>query len=163
MGTAKGPRLRLKKGESVAQQSVHIYTDGSCLGNPGPGGYGAILIYGKHRKEISEGFTLTTNNRMELLATIEALKLLTKPCQVELTTDSQYVKNGINQWIHNWRRNGWRTKDKKPVKNADLWQALDEVIKQHEVNWHWVKGHSGHPENERCDDLARNAAESPTK
>jgi ribonuclease HI len=155
--------LRLKKGESVAQQSVHIYTDGSCLGNPGPGGYGAILIYGKHRKEISEGFTLTTNNRMELLATIEALKLLTKPCQVELTTDSQYVKNGINQWIHNWRRNGWRTKDKKPVKNADLWQALDEVIQQHEVNWHWVKGHSGHPENERCDDLARNAAESPTK
>ncbi|HCA77377.1 MAG TPA: ribonuclease HI [Alteromonas sp.] len=147
----------------MAQQSVHIYTDGSCLGNPGPGGYGAILIYGKHRKEISEGFTLTTNNRMELLATIEALKLLTKPCQVELTTDSQYVKNGINQWIHNWRRNGWRTKDKKPVKNADLWQALDEVIKQHEVNWHWVKGHSGHPENERCDDLARNAAESPTK
>ena len=147
----------------MAQQSVHIYTDGSCLGNPGPGGYGAILIYGKHRKEISEGFTLTTNNRMELLATIEALKLLTKPCQVELTTDSQYVKNGINQWIHNWRRNGWRTKDKKPVKNADLWQALDEVIKQYEVNWHWVKGHSGHPENERCDDLARNAAESPTK
>ena len=147
----------------MAQQSVHISTDGSCLGNPGPGGYGAILIYGKHRKEISEGFTLTTNNRMELLATIEALKLLTKPCQVELTTDSQYVKNGINQWIHNWRRNGWRTKDKKPVKNADLWQALDEVIKQHEVNWHWVKGHSGHPENERCDDLARNAAESPTK
>lgn len=147
----------------MAQQSVHIYTDGSCLGNPGPGGYGAILIYGKHRKEISEGFTLTTNNRMELLATIEALKLLTKPCQVELTTDSQYVKNGINQWIHNWRRNGWRTKDKKPVKNADLWQTLDEVIKQHEVNWHWVKGHSGHPENERCDDLARNAAESPTK
>ena len=147
----------------MAQQSVHIYTDGSCLGNPGPGGYGAILIYGKHRKEISEGFTLTTNNRMELLATIEALKLLTKPCQVELTTDSQYVKNGINQWIHNWRRNGWRTKDKKPVKNADLWQALDEVIQQHEGNWHWVKGHSGHPENERCDDLARNAAESPTK
>ena len=147
----------------MAQQSVHIYTDGSCLGNPGHGGYGAILIYGKHRKEISEGFTLTTNNRMELLATIEALKLLTKPCQVELTTDSQYVKNGINQWIHNWRRNGWRTKDKKPVKNADLWQALDEVIQQHEVNWHWVKGHSGHPENERCDDLARSAAESPTK
>ena len=147
----------------MAQQSVHIYTDGSCLGNPGPGGYGAILIYGKHRKEISEGFTLTTNNRMELLATIEALKLLTKPCQVELTTDSQYVKNGINLWIHNWRRNGWRTKDKKPVKNADLWQALDEAIKPHEVNWHWVKGHSGHPENERCDDLARNAAESPTK
>ena len=146
----------------MAQQSVHIYTDGSCLGNPGPGGYGAILIYGKHRKEISEGFTLTTNNRMELLATIEALKLLTKPCQVELTTDSQYVKNGINQWIHNWRRNGWRTKDKKPVKNADLWQALDEVIKQHEVNWHWVKGHSGHPENERCDELARAGANNPT-
>ena len=145
----------------MAKQAVHIYTDGSCLGNPGPGGYGAILIYGKHRKEISDGFNLTTNNRMELLATIEALNLLTKPCQVELTTDSQYVKNGINQWIHNWRRNGWRTKDKKPVKNADLWQALDEAIKPHEVNWHWVKGHSGHPENERCDDLARQAAESP--
>ena len=148
----------------MAQQSVHIYTDGSCLGNPGPGGYGAILIYGKHRKEISEGFTLTTNNRMELLATIEALKLLTKPCQVELTTDSQYVKNGINQWIHNWRRNGWRTKDKKPVKNADLWKRLDEAVKKHKVNWHWVKGHSGHPENERCDELARSAAEAkPTK
>lgn len=146
----------------MAKQSVHIFTDGSCLGNPGPGGYGAILIYGKHRKEISAGFRLTTNNRMELLATIEALKLLNKPCEVELTTDSQYVKNGINQWIHNWRRNGWRTKDKKPVKNADLWQILDEVIQQHTVNWHWVKGHSGHPENERCDDLARSAAESPT-
>ncbi|NVK55377.1 MAG: ribonuclease HI [Alteromonadaceae bacterium] len=145
----------------MAKQAVHIFTDGSCLGNPGPGGYGAILIYGKHRKEISDGFNLTTNNRMELLATIEALNLLTKPCQVELTTDSQYVKNGINQWIHNWRRNGWRTKDKKPVKNADLWQALDEAIKPHEVNWHWVKGHSGHPENERCDDLAREAAENP--
>ncbi|MDC8831294.1 ribonuclease HI [Alteromonas gilva] len=145
----------------MAKQAVHIFTDGSCLGNPGPGGYGAILLYGKHRKEISDGFHLTTNNRMELLATIEALNLLTKPCQVELTTDSQYVKNGINQWIHNWRRNGWRTKDKKPVKNADLWQALDEAVKTHEVNWHWVKGHSGHPENERCDDLAREAAENP--
>lgn len=146
----------------MAQQSVHIFTDGSCLGNPGPGGYGAILIYGKHRKELSEGFTLTTNNRMELLATIEALNELTKSCQVELTTDSQYVKNGINQWIHGWRKNGWRTANKKPVKNADLWKRLDEAIKRHNVNWHWVKGHSGHPENERCDELARAGANNPT-
>ncbi len=147
----------------MAQQSVHIFTDGSCLGNPGPGGYGAVLIYGKHRKELSEGFTLTTNNRMELLATIEALNELTKPCQVELTTDSQYVKNGINQWIHGWRKNGWRTSNKKPVKNADLWKRLDDAIKPHNVNWHWVKGHAGHPENERCDVLARTAAENPTQ
>ena len=101
---------------------------------------------------------------MELLAPIEALNSLTEPCKVELTTDSQYVKNGINQWIHNWRKNGWRTSDKKPVKNADLWKRLDEAVKKHDVNWHWVKGHSGHPENERCDDLARGAAEAnPTK
>lgn len=113
---------------------------------------------------MSDGFAHTTNNRMELLAPIEALNSLNEPCNVELTTDSQYVKNGINQWIHNWRKNGWRTADKKPVKNADLWKRLDEAVKKHQVNWHWVKGHSGHPENERCDDLARNAAEAnPTK
>lgn len=145
----------------MTKQSVKIFTDGSCLGNPGPGGYGAVLIAGKHRKEISKGYTLTTNNRMELLGAIEALKTLNKPCSVDLTTDSQYVKNGINQWIHNWRKNGWKTAAKKPVKNADLWQALDQAIQPHELRWHWVKGHSGHPENERCDDLARAAAEHP--
>jgi ribonuclease HI len=146
----------------VNKKTIHIYTDGSCLGNPGPGGYGAILVYDKHRKELSGGFHMTTNNRMELLATIVALNELTEGCTVELTTDSQYVKNGINQWIHNWRKNGWRTAAKKPVKNADLWMQLDDAQKKHQVNWHWVKGHSGHPENERCDDLARAAAEAPS-
>jgi ribonuclease HI len=137
----------------VAQKTIHIFTDGSCLGNPGPGGYGAVLVYNSHRKELSGGFAHTTNNRMELIS-------LTEPCNVELTTDSQYVKNGINQWIHNWRKNGWRTSDKKAVKNADLWKRLDEAVSKHKINWHWVKGHSGHPENERCDDLARGAAEA---
>jgi len=139
-------------------KTIHIYTDGSCLGNPGPGGYGATLLYKQHRKEISGGFKHTTNNRMELLAAIKALESLKEPCQVELTTDSQYVKNGINQWIANWKRRGWKTADKKPVKNQDLWQALDKAVSTHTVNWHWVKGHSGHEENERCDDLAREAA-----
>ncbi|MFT2091050.1 ribonuclease HI [Paraglaciecola sp. 2405UD69-4] len=140
-------------------KQVDIYTDGSCLGNPGPGGYGAVLIFDKHRKELSQGFTHTTNNRMELLATIEALAKLSEPCSVKLTTDSQYVKNGINQWIKNWRKNGWRTAAKKPVKNVDLWKRLDEQVNRHSVSWFWVKGHSGHPENEACDQLARNAAE----
>ena len=139
-------------------KNVQIFTDGSCLGNPGPGGYGAVLMFNQHRKEISQGFKNTTNNRMELLAAIEGLALLTEPCKVDLTTDSQYVKNGINQWIHNWRKNGWRTADKKPLKNVDLWKRLDEQVKRHNIDWHWVKGHSGHPENERCDELARNAA-----
>jgi ribonuclease HI len=143
-------------------KKVQLYTDGSCLGNPGPGGYGIVMCFNQHRKEISQGYQLTTNNRMELLATIVGLRQLTEPCHVDLTTDSQYVKNGINQWIHNWKRNGWRTAAKKPVKNVDLWQQLDEVIQTHTVDWHWVKGHSGHPENERCDELARNAAESDT-
>lgn len=137
---------------------LEIYTDGSCLGNPGPGGYGAVLLFGQHSKELSQGFVHTTNNRMELLATIEALASLTETCKVDLTTDSQYVKNGINQWIKNWRKNGWRTSDKKPVKNVDLWKRLDEQVKLHQVDWHWVKGHSGHPMNERCDVLARDAA-----
>lgn len=139
---------------------IEIYTDGSCLGNPGPGGYGAVLLFGQHKKELSKGFKHTTNNRMELLATIEALASLTETCKVDLTTDSQYVKNGINQWIKNWRKNGWRTSDKKPVKNVDLWKRLDEQVNQHQVQWHWVKGHSGHPMNELCDVLARNAASS---
>ncbi|WP_218355417.1 ribonuclease HI [Alteromonas lipotrueiana] len=147
----------------MANKSIDIYTDGSCLGNPGPGGYGAVMIYNTHRKEISEGYFETTNNRMELLAAVAALNALNEPCTVDLTTDSQYVKNGINQWIHNWRKNGWRTASKKPVKNADLWRQLDEAVSKHKVSWHWVKGHSGHPENERCDKLARTAAESPSK
>ncbi|RDV27447.1 ribonuclease HI [Alteromonas aestuariivivens] len=152
-----------KKGAGVAQKHIEIFTDGSCLGNPGPGGYGAVMKYKQHQKELSGGYFMTTNNRMELLAPIEALNSLTESCRVDLTTDSQYVKNGINQWIHNWRRNGWRTADKKPVKNADLWKLLDEAVKKHDVHWHWVKGHSGHPENERCDELARAAAESPSR
>lgn len=141
------------------QKTVFIYTDGSCLGNPGPGGYGAVIEYGKHRKELAEGFALTTNNRMEMLAAIRALQALKQGCQVELTTDSQYLRQGIQSWIHNWKRNGWRTSAKKAVKNVDLWQALDRECARHQINWHWVKGHSGHPQNERCDELARQAAE----
>lgn len=140
-------------------KSVSIYTDGSCLGNPGPGGYGAVLKYGKHSKELSAGFKLTTNNRMELLAAIVALEALKTPCDVTLTTDSQYVRKGITEWIGNWKRRNWRTADKKPVKNKDLWQRLDSAVQHHKIQWNWVKGHSGHPENERCDDLARNAAQ----
>jgi ribonuclease HI len=139
-------------------KEMQMYTDGSCLGNPGPGGYAAVLEYNQHTKEVSGGFSTTTNNRMELLAAIEGLKQLNEPCKVTLTTDSQYVKQGINQWIHNWRKNGWRTSNKKAVKNADLWKRLDEQVKRHKVDWRWVKGHSGHPQNERCDDLAREAA-----
>lgn len=141
-------------------KQIEIFTDGSCLGNPGPGGYAAVLVYKQHRKELSQGYQLTTNNRMELLATIVALETLQQPCTIDITTDSQYVKNGINQWIHNWRKNGWRTANKKAVKNVDLWQRLDEQVSQHQVRWHWVKGHSGHAENERCDELARTAAQS---
>lgn len=140
-------------------KTVAIYTDGSCLGNPGPGGYGAILTYGQHRKELSAGFRLTTNNRMELLAAICALEALTKPCNVELTTDSQYVRLGITQWLAGWKRNNWKTSQKEPVKNKDLWQRLEQASQRHNaVNWHWVKGHAGHPENERCDEIARLAA-----
>ncbi|MEJ2762878.1 ribonuclease HI [Photobacterium sp. MCCC 1A19761] len=144
-------------------KQVEIFTDGSCLGNPGPGGYGTVLRYKQHEKELSEGFFLTTNNRMELLAAIVGLASLRESCQVDLTTDSQYVRQGITQWIHNWKKRGWKTADKKPVKNADLWQRLDSETQRHQVSWHWVKGHAGHPENERCDELARTAAESPTQ
>lgn len=145
---------------SIKMKKLSIYTDGSCLGNPGPGGYGALLIFKEHKKRLSQGFKLTTNNRMELLAPIAAFNSLTETCTIDLYTDSQYVKNGIGQWIHNWKKNGWRTKDRKPVKNADLWQQLDDAVNKHEVNWHWVKAHSGHPENEEVDDLARDAASS---
>jgi len=140
------------------QKSITIFTDGSCLGNPGPGGYGTILLFKQHRKELSGGFRLTTNNRMELLAAIVGLEALKDPCSVELTTDSQYVRLGITQWLAGWKRNQWRTSQKQPVKNQDLWQRLDRACQQHTVNWHWVKAHNGHPENERCDQLARAAA-----
>jgi len=134
---------------------VEIFTDGACSGNPGPGGWGAILRYGETQKELNGGEPVTTNNRMELLAAINALEALKRPSHVDLHTDSQYVKNGIMSWIHGWKRNGWKTADKKPVKNAELWQRLDDVADLHEITWHWVKGHAGHPENERADELAR--------
>ena len=134
---------------------VTIYTDGACSGNPGPGGWGAILVHGETRKELSGGDSETTNNRMELQAAIEALNALKRPCRVELYTDSVYVRDGITKWIKGWQRNGWRTAAKKPVKNAELWQALQAALEPHDVNWHWVKGHAGHPENERADELAR--------
>ncbi|WP_136660362.1 ribonuclease HI [Nitratireductor sp. XY-223] len=136
---------------------VEIYTDGACSGNPGPGGWGAILRYGKIEKELSGGAADTTNNRMELTAAIEALRALKERCRVDLYTDSSYVKDGIGGWIEGWKRNGWKTASKKPVKNADLWQALEEARNRHEVTWHWIKGHAGHPENERADELARKA------
>jgi len=137
------------------RKQVTVYTDGACSGNPGPGGWGAILIYGTHRKELSGGEAQTTNNRMELMAAISALETLKQPCEVELWTDSNYVKDGISKWIAGWRRNGWKTAEKKPVKNAELWQRLDAARDRHTVTWNWVKGHAGHPENERADELAR--------
>lgn len=134
---------------------IVIYTDGACSGNPGPGGWGAILMWGEHRKELSGGESVTTNNRMELMAAISALEAIKRSSKVELHTDSNYVKNGITQWIHGWKRNGWKTADKKAVKNAELWQRLEEARKRHDVDWHWVKGHAGHEHNERADELAR--------
>jgi len=137
-------------------ERVTIFTDGACSGNPGPGGWGAILTFGDHEKELNGGEEHTTNNRMELLAAISALDALKRPCSVDLHTDSEYLKNGITGWIKNWKKNGWRTADKKPVKNIDLWQRLDAGLSQHDVRWHWVKGHAGHAMNERADELARN-------
>jgi ribonuclease HI len=134
---------------------VVIYTDGACSGNPGPGGWGAVLLYGDKRKEICGGELATTNNRMELMAAIRALEALTKPCQVELHTDSKYVQQGIREWIHNWKKRGWLTADKKPVKNDDLWKRLDQARARHNVDWRWIKGHAGHELNERADALAR--------
>lgn len=133
---------------------VEIYTDGACRGNPGPGGWGVVLRYGEHEKELYGGEAQTTNNRMELMAAICALESLTRPCSVRLTTDSSYVKDGITEWLPNWKKRGWKTAARKPVKNADLWQRLDKAVQPHQVAWHWVKGHSGHPENERADQLA---------
>jgi ribonuclease HI len=140
---------------AVRPERVVVFTDGACSGNPGPGGWGAILTYGQVQKELKGGERLTTNNRMELMAAISALEAMKRPCAVELHTDSQYVKNGITTWIHNWKRNGWRTADKKPVKNEDLWKRLDEALRIHTVDWRWVKGHAGHEMNERADQLAR--------
>jgi ribonuclease HI len=133
---------------------VEVYTDGACRGNPGPGGWGAVLVSGAHRRELHGGEPLTTNNRMEMTAAIEALAALRRPCRVQLYTDSQYLRNGITEWLPQWKRRGWKTADRKPVKNVDLWQRLEEEIVRHEVRWHWVKGHAGHAGNERADALA---------
>ncbi len=134
--------------------TVIIHTDGACSGNPGPGGWGAVLQYNGHIKELKGGAAETTNNKMELTAAIEALNALKRPCKVDLYTDSQYVRNGISGWLFGWKKNGWRTADKKPVKNIELWQALDDAVQRHEITWHWVKGHAGDELNERADRLA---------
>jgi ribonuclease HI len=139
----------------MSEERVTIYTDGACSGNPGPGGWGAILQFGGKEKELMGGEAHTTNNRMELLAAISALEALKRPCAVALYTDSEYLRGGITGWINNWKKNGWRTKDKKPVKNIDLWQRLDAALGEHHIQWHWVKGHAGHAMNERADQLAR--------
>jgi ribonuclease HI len=138
-------------------KQVTVFTDGACRGNPGPGGWGAILVSGSHRREMSGYEPQTTNNRMEMQAAIEALGALRERCTIDLHTDSQYLRTGMSEWLAKWKRNNWRTSDKKPVKNADLWMRLDELAQAHDVRWHWVRGHDGHPENERCDELANRA------
>jgi ribonuclease HI len=147
----------MSSGAAANRPHVVAYTDGACSGNPGPGGWGVILIYGEHRKELNGGEPVTTNNRMELMGAISALEALKKPARVDIHTDSEYVQKGISGWINGWKRNGWRTSAKQPVKNADLWQRLDAARARHEVHWHWLRGHSGHAENERADELARAA------
>ncbi|MDJ0933849.1 MAG: ribonuclease HI [Kiloniellales bacterium] len=142
----------------MSSDVVEIFTDGACSGNPGPGGWAAILRFRDEQKELTGGERETTNNRMEMMAAIAALEALKRPAQVEITTDSTYVKDGITRWIHGWKKNGWKTSAKKPVKNQDLWQRLDQALAPHQVEWHWVRGHEGHPENERADALARQAA-----
>lgn len=144
----------------TALTSVEIFTDGACKGNPGPGGWGAVIRAGASEKELSGGEANSTNNRMEMTAAIEALKALKRPCKVILTTDSVYVRDGITKWVHGWQRNGWKTADRKPVKNVELWQALVAAAAPHTVEWRWVKGHAGHPENERADVLASTAADA---
>lgn len=142
---------------------VEIATDGACKGNPGPGGWGVLIRMGSRERELSGGETLTTNNRMELKAAIEGLNALKRPCRVTLSTDSRYVMDGLTKWVHGWRKNGWRTSDKKPVKNAELWQQLLDAAAPHRVEWVWVKGHAGHPDNERADRLASDAADAARK
>lgn len=144
----------------MAHKRVEIFTDGACKGNPGRGGWGALLRIGKHEKELFGGELETTNNRMELTAVIQSLEALKRPCAIRLHTDSQYVQKGISEWIHNWKKRGWKTADKKPVKNDDLWRRLDQLASQHHVEWIWVKGHAGHDENERADALANKGVES---
>jgi ribonuclease HI len=141
----------------VSENTVIIHTDGACSGNPGPGGWGAILEWNGHSRELKGAEPHTTNNRMELMAAIMALESLKRPVTVEIHTDSQYLRDGITKWIHGWKRNGWRTADKKPVKNAELWQRLDSALAHHKISWHWVRGHAGHDLNERADELARSA------
>ncbi len=138
-------------------KTVRIFTDGACEGNPGPGGWATILVAGEHRRELSGFEPATTNNRMELRAALEGLRALKERCEVDLYTDSQYLRNGMESWLARWKTNEWRTADRKPVKNADLWRSLDEVAHAHRVRWHWIRGHDGHPENERCDALANEA------
>ncbi|HZV21683.1 MAG TPA: ribonuclease HI [Hyphomicrobiales bacterium] len=147
------------RAKSVQSRLVTIYTDGGCRGNPGPGGWGALLLYNGHEREIWGGEPLTTNNRMELMAAIAALEALKRGCPVELHTDSQYLRNGITEWIDTWKANGWRTANRKPVKNADLWQRLDAARQRHQMSWHWLRGHRGHAENERAHALAQRGIE----
>ncbi len=142
---------------------VEIYTDGACSGNPGPGGWGVVLRYNGTDRELAGGEALTTNNRMELMAAIQGLEALTRPVKARLHTDSTYVRDGIDQWIHKWKANGWKTAARKPVKNVDLWQRLEAAAARHQIKWLWIKGHAGHPENERCDELARGAMPQPPK
>lgn len=142
----------------VPPAAVELYTDGACSGNPGPGGWGAILRFKDKERELKGGEAPTTNNRMEMMAVIQGLTALKRPCTVAIYTDSEYVKKGMTEWIRGWKARGWKTADKKPVKNEDLWRALDEAAARHQVSWHWVRGHSGHPENERADQLAREGA-----
>jgi ribonuclease HI len=142
-------------GKDSSKKIVEIFTDGACSGNPGPGGWGAILRYGGTEKELNGGEPATTNNRMEMMAAIMAIEAVKRPCEIHLHTDSEYLRQGITTWIHGWKARGWKTADKKPVKNVDLWQRLEAAIETHDVHWHWVKGHSGHVENERADELAR--------
>jgi ribonuclease HI len=141
----------------MTHPQVSLYTDGACSGNPGPGGWGALLTMGPHEKELSGAEAHTTNNRMEMTAALQGLRALKNPCRVDLYTDSQYLRDGITKWIVGWKKNGWKTADKKPVKNDDLWRDLDDLTQMHDIRWHWVKGHNGHPENERVDLLARSA------
>jgi ribonuclease HI len=147
-------------GSPARESRVDVFTDGACLGNPGPGGWGVLLRAGAHERELSGGERLTTNNRMELMAAIAGLEALKRSCEVDVTTDSQYVKRGVEEWMARWRANGWRTSDRKPVRNQDLWERLAAAIASHRVRWHWVRGHAGHAENERVDALARAAAEA---